>query len=114
MGLKREHRTESFHGFQGSKWLHFPYLHFPSILLFFDIVVSFSTVDLPIVALLFHSGEVYRMRKIWIFSAFIIFMGVNSFDFRCNLPDGSLRQEMKKDQREVKIKQNPIFAQLER
>ena len=54
------------------------------------------------------------MRKIWILTVFVVFMGVNSFDFRCNLPDESLRQETKKDQREVKIKQNPVFAQLER
>ncbi len=54
------------------------------------------------------------MRKIWILSAFILFMGVNSFDFRCNLPDERLQQETKKDQREVKIKQNSVFRQLKR
>jgi hypothetical protein len=117
MLLKKGYHTAASHEthyFQRSKLLHFPYLHFPSILLFFDIMVSFSGVDLPVVALLFLSGEVYRMRKIWMFSAFIILMGVNSFDFRCNLPDESIRQETKKDQREVKIKQNLVFARLER
>lgn len=33
------------------------------------------------------------MRKIWILSVFVVFMGVNSFDFRCNLPDERLRWE---------------------
>lgn len=51
------------------------------------------------------------MRKIWILSAFLILMGVNSFDFRCNLPDERLRQETKKDQRGVQVSQNPAFAQ---
>ncbi len=114
MGLKREPWTESFQGFQRSKLLHFPCLHFASILLFFNITVSFSAVDLPVVALLFLPGEAYRMRKIWILSAFILFMGVNSFDFRCNLPDESPRQEMKRDQKEVKTTENPFFGQLER
>jgi hypothetical protein len=54
------------------------------------------------------------MRKIWILSVFILFMGVNSFDFRCNLPDESLGQDTKKGQREVKIKQNSLFTQLKR
>ena len=67
-------------------------------------------MDLPVLSLLFHSGEVYRMRKIWILSAFIIFVGVNSFDFRCNLPDERIRHEKKKDQREVKIEQDHVLA----
>jgi hypothetical protein len=54
------------------------------------------------------------MRKIWILSVFVVLMGVNSFDFRCNLPDERLQQEIKKDQGEVRITQVPIFAQLER
>ena len=47
-------------------------------------------MDVPIVALLFLPNEVSTMRKIWILSAFIIIVGVNSFDFRCNLPDEHL------------------------
>ena len=69
-------------------------------------------MDLTIVAVLFLPGEVYRMRKIWILSVFFIFMGVNSFDFRCNLPDERLSQEIKKDQGEERISQDPIFAPL--
>ncbi|KPK28342.1 MAG: hypothetical protein AMK69_08955 [Nitrospira bacterium SG8_3] len=92
--------------------LYFPYLHFASILLFFNIMVSFSAEDLPKAAFHFLAGEAYRMRKIWILSVFFIFMGVNSFDFRCNLPDERLYREIKKDQGEVRISQNPVSAQL--
>jgi hypothetical protein len=67
-------------------------------------------VGLPIVALFFFPWEACKMRKIWILSAFLILMGVNSFDFRCNLPDERLRQETKKDQRGVQVSQNPAFA----
>jgi S1-C subfamily serine protease len=59
-------------------------------LLFSNIIASFSVVDVPIVALLFIPNEVSTMRKIWILSVFIIIVGVNSFDFRCNLPDEHL------------------------
>ena len=83
------------------------------MLLFFHIIVSFSAVDLPNGAVLFLSGEVYRMRKIWILSLFFTFMGVNSFDFRCNLPDDRLYREVRKDQGELRMSQDPVLAQLD-
>jgi hypothetical protein len=70
-------------------------------------------VDLPNATFLILPGEVYRMRKIWILSVFFIFMGVNSFDFRCNLPDERLSREIKKEQGEERISHDPIFAPLE-
>ena len=54
------------------------------------------------------------MRKIWILGAFLILMGVNTFEFRFNLPDERLRQETRKDQKGIQVTQNPAFAQLER
>jgi hypothetical protein len=71
-------------------------------------------MDLPIVVLLFLTAEGSRMRKIWILSVFVVLMGVNSFDFRCNLPDECLRWEIKKDQGEVRMSQDSIFSPLER
>lgn len=53
------------------------------------------------------------MRKIWMLSVFFIFMGVNSFDFRCNLPDERLYRDIKKDQGEIRISEDPVSAQLE-
>lgn len=93
--------------------LYFPYLHFLSILLFFNTVTSFSAGFWPIVALFLLPSEAYEMRRIWILSAFALFMGVNSFDFRCNLPDERFRWEIKEDQRGVKMSQDLPFAPLE-
>ena len=62
---------------------------------------------------LFFTGEAYGMRKIWILSVFVVLMGVNSFDFRCNLPDERLYRDIKKDHREVRMSEDPIFTQLD-
>lgn len=54
------------------------------------------------------------MRWIFMLTAFILFMGVNSFDFRCNLPDERFRKETRQKQRQARMSQKPEHVEVAR
>jgi hypothetical protein len=55
------------------------------------------------------------MRKIWTLFIFVLFIiCMNSFDFRCNMPEEHLKRLAKSDQKHVSMTQKPAFAKLEK